>query len=217
MAKTDIKSAFRLLPINPSGFNSLGFQFNNKYYFNMCLPMGFTFSCYYYELHSSFLNWVVDREIDIVASLHYLDDFLFIGKSGSQDCLLASHIFIKISEFFAIPLTSDKTVFPCISEKIEFCLPESKILRIKNLLKTFLSLKKITLRELQSLLGLLVSASHVIPMGRTFSKRFYRATCGAKSPFAHIQLTKNLKDDLWIWLAFVGGSALHKGRGPRLG
>lgn len=28
MAKADIKSAFRLLPIHPSGFNSLGFQFD---------------------------------------------------------------------------------------------------------------------------------------------------------------------------------------------
>lgn len=78
MAKTDIKAAFRLLPIDPVGFNSLGFQFDG--YFDMCLPMGFTLSCYYFELFSSFLNWIVDKEIGEVSSLHYLDAFLFIGR-----------------------------------------------------------------------------------------------------------------------------------------
>lgn len=85
---------------------------------------------------------------------------------------------------------------------MEFCLPDNKILRIKNVLQKCLSLKKVTLRELQSLLGLLVFASKVIPMGQTFSKRLYRATCGVKSLYAHIRLTKHIKDDLRIWLDF---------------
>lgn len=58
-------------------------------------------------------------------------------------------------------------------------------------------------RELQSLLGLLVFSSRVIPMGRVFCKRLYRSTCGISSPHSHIRLTENLKADLSIWLKFI--------------
>lgn len=56
---------------------------------------------------------------------------------------------------------------------------------------------------MQSPLGLLTFPARVIPMGRTFSKRPYRSTCGIKSPFARIRLTKLIKHDLRVWLQFV--------------
>lgn len=43
MAKADIKSAFRLLPVHPQCFSSLGFHFNGLFYFDRCMPMGFSF------------------------------------------------------------------------------------------------------------------------------------------------------------------------------
>lgn len=98
-AKADIKSAFRLLPIDPAGFNSLGFQFDNQFYFDRCLPMGFTLSCFYFEAFSSFLNWVIDRDIGGAGSMHYLDDFLFVGSNYSHDCLFALFKFLKCANF----------------------------------------------------------------------------------------------------------------------
>lgn len=86
------------------------------------------------------------------------------------------------------------------------CLFASLIIKFSGLkpcCKFFLSLRKVTLRELQSLLGLLVFASRVIPMGRAFTKRLFRATCGFKSPFAHIHLIRSLKDDFRMWPQFM--------------
>lgn len=213
MAKADIKSAFRLLPINPAGFNSLGFQFENQFYFDRCLPMGFTLSCFYFEAFSSFLNWVIDRDIAGAGSMHYLDDFLFVGSSDSRDCLHALFKFFEMCKFFGVPLAMDKTVFPSPrveflgiiidSDSMEFLLPMNKINRIVSLLEKFLLAKKTTLRELQSLLGLLVFSSRVIPMGRVFCKRLFRSTCGFSLPHSHIRLTKHLKADLSIWLRFI--------------
>ncbi|KAJ1095702.1 hypothetical protein NDU88_000860 [Pleurodeles waltl] len=40
MAKSDIESAFRLLPVHPDDFNLLGFQFEGRFYFDKCMPMG---------------------------------------------------------------------------------------------------------------------------------------------------------------------------------
>jgi hypothetical protein len=45
LAKADVKSAFRLLRVSPSDFDQLGFIFNNKYYYDKCLPMGASISC----------------------------------------------------------------------------------------------------------------------------------------------------------------------------
>lgn len=56
LAKTDIKSAFRLLPISPSAFISLGFYFDGGFYFDKSLPMGCSLSCAYYKMFSTFLH-----------------------------------------------------------------------------------------------------------------------------------------------------------------
>ena len=45
LAKTDIKSAFRLLPVAPSDYELLDFQFQGKFYYDRCLPMGCSISC----------------------------------------------------------------------------------------------------------------------------------------------------------------------------
>lgn len=40
LAKTDLISVFRLLPIYPCDFDRLGIKFGNKYFFDKCLPFG---------------------------------------------------------------------------------------------------------------------------------------------------------------------------------
>ena len=40
MAKTDLKSAFRLIPIHPDDWNLLGIYWQSQYYVDMYLPLG---------------------------------------------------------------------------------------------------------------------------------------------------------------------------------
>ena len=40
LAKTDIKSAFRIFPINPQDYHLLGIKWNGQYYYDKCMPMG---------------------------------------------------------------------------------------------------------------------------------------------------------------------------------
>lgn len=86
LAKSDIESAFRLLPVHPDCFHLLGCCLDGHYYYDMCLPMGCSISCHYFELFSSFLEWVVRYETGSTAVTHYLDDFLFVGPADSQHC-----------------------------------------------------------------------------------------------------------------------------------
>lgn len=56
MAKSDVKSAFRLLPIAPSDFDQLGFKFDGKYYFDKCMPFGCSISCSSWEKMANFFR-----------------------------------------------------------------------------------------------------------------------------------------------------------------
>lgn len=45
MTKADVESAFRLLPFHPDSFRLLGCHWNDEFYVDQCLPMGFSISC----------------------------------------------------------------------------------------------------------------------------------------------------------------------------
>jgi hypothetical protein len=77
LAKCDVQSAFRLLRLSLSDFNLTGFKFENKYYFDKCLPMGTSISCSLFESFSTALHWFVQDQSKNDNILHYLDDFLF--------------------------------------------------------------------------------------------------------------------------------------------
>lgn len=45
LAKSDIKSAFCLLPVACTDFELLGLKFNDQYYFDKMMPFGASISC----------------------------------------------------------------------------------------------------------------------------------------------------------------------------
>ncbi|CAJ0954863.1 unnamed protein product [Ranitomeya imitator] len=90
MAKSDIESTFRLLPTStPDCYHLLGAMVDGCYYYNTCLPIGCSISCYYFEMFSTFLEWVVRRITRLPSITHYLDDILFVGPANSAICAQA--------------------------------------------------------------------------------------------------------------------------------
>ncbi|XP_066446924.1 uncharacterized protein [Eleutherodactylus coqui] len=213
LAKADIESAFRLLPVHPDCFHLLGCRIEGYYFVDMCLPMGCSISCYYFEVFSSFLEWMLRFETDIPSVLHYLDDFLFVGPPEAGVCgfLLAS--FQKLMRRAGVPLSAEKTVGPVTSleflgieidtREMVFRLPEEKIARLRQMVETVSTARKVTLHQMQVLLGLLNFACRVIPMGRAFSRRLSLATKGAREPHHFVRVTKEMKADLHIWKVFL--------------
>ena len=52
IAKADIESAFRIIPIHPDDYPLLGMCLDGKYYYDKCLPMGCSVSCKIFEAFS---------------------------------------------------------------------------------------------------------------------------------------------------------------------
>lgn len=119
MAKADIESAFRLLPVHPESFRLLGCIWDGAYYVDRCLPMGCSISCAFFEMFSSFLEWVVRDVSGINSVIHYLDDFLCVGPAGSNICAVLLGTLQHIAERFGVPLAPQKNSGP----HVQYCLP----------------------------------------------------------------------------------------------
>lgn len=111
-----------------------------------------------------------------------------------------------------MPIAQEKTVGP---DTLQFAgitldsvmqearLPVDKLQKCRMLLRTFYKRRKVTLRELQSLLGLLNFTCSVIVPGRAFLRRMIDLTKGAKRPYHRIRLSKEAKSDMATWLTFL--------------
>ena len=131
--------------------------------------------------------------------LHLLDDFLIISGSHEQ-CSRELALFLELCSYLGIPMAPDKTVGP--STVLSFAgieldtvhsearLPRDKIMRFASLLSDYLKRKKVTLRELQSLIGLLNFACSVVLPGRAFLRRLIDLTIGIARPQHFIRLTR---------------------------
>ncbi|XP_060127970.1 uncharacterized protein LOC132591759 [Zootoca vivipara] len=213
LAKCDIESAFRLLPIHPSDFWLLGFQFEGAFYFDKAMPMGCSVACAAFESFSTFLEWALRFRTGLEGVTHYLDDFLLSGASNTGDCVALLQAFAALTKELGVPLAGEKTEGP--TTRLTYLgilldtvaqtssLPPEKIVKLKGVIEEVLSVKKVTLRQLQSLLGHLNFACRVVAPGRPFCARLNKRTVGLRSPHQHVRLHQGEKADLRMWLEFL--------------
>ena len=84
LAKTDIKSAFRILHIYPQDFHLLGRKWSGQYYYDKCMSMGCSSSCKTFETFSTAVEWIAHDKLGIANLIHLLDDFLLIQPTEIQ-------------------------------------------------------------------------------------------------------------------------------------
>lgn len=211
LAKTDIKSAFRILPINPQDYHLLGIKWRGQYYYDKCMPMGCSSSCKTFEAFSTAVEWIAQDRLGIANLIHLLDDFLLIQTTESQ-CSRSLRLFLELCDFLGIPMAPEKTFGPSTiltfagveldTIRCESRLPEDKLLKCKQLIAEFLKKKKATLRELQSLTGVLNFACSVVVPGRCFLRRLIDLTIGLKRPGHFVRVSREVKADLFTWQQF---------------
>ena len=187
----------------------LGFKCKDYYYFDNCLPMGCSSSCQLFELFSTSLEWIISQKLQGVGVIHVLDDFLFIAPSY-QACQSALNLFLKICEDIGVPISMEKTFGPSQSMPfvgiqldtvlMEASLPEDKVIKFSKLLDEIMSTKTSTLKEVQSLTGMLNFACGIIAPARAFTRRLYDITIGIVKPFHHVKINKQIK---LVWKEFL--------------
>ena len=211
-AKTDIKSAFRIIPIRPEDCHLLGMRWRELFYHDRCMVMGCASSCKTFESFSSAVEWIARTKLHLPYMIHLLDDFLIVAPTRSL-CSSQLSCFLDLCDYLGIPMSPEKTVGLAVvlsfagieldTIRSEARLPSDKVLRCVNLLSAFLTRKKVTLQELQSLIGLLSFACSVVLPGRVFLRRLIDLTVGVKRPQHLVRLNSAVKSDFRVWLTFL--------------
>ncbi|CAH3173754.1 unnamed protein product, partial [Porites lobata] len=126
---------------------------------------------------STALEWAAKQIFQADEIIHVLDDFLLIAKS-KQSCKNLLSRFISLCNYLGVPIAPEKTVGPetelpfvgitLDSIRMEARLPEDKLEKCRTMLLDFYKRRKVTLRELQSLIGLLNFTCSVVLPGRAF-------------------------------------------------
>ena len=212
MAKTDLKSAFRLIPIHPDDWSLLGIHWQSQYYVDMYLPFGLRSAPFLFNQLSDGLEWILKSNYGLQHVIHILDDF-FIAERSKLACLSSFSTLLRVFMSLKAPVVASKTIGP--SQEIEFMgivldsvrmearLPQDKLSRINELLNSFKIRRSVRLVELQSLIGTLQFACKVVVPGRTFLQRAINLTRGVPSRFHHIRLNKEFFKDLEMWKVFL--------------
>ena len=224
-AKSDLRSAFKILPIQPSQRCFLIYKARHPgsqrfYWFvEKTLPFGASVSCAKFQLFSESLKHIIEYVTgNFYQVTNYLDDFLFIERSQERVNWMVRQ-FLIVCQRIGCPVALDKTewgdssmVFLGIlldGGRHCLALPVDKVRKAKNMLKWMLDCKKATIKEIQRLSGTLNFLCKAIVPGRTFTRTMYdklKLTTSDGKPlkqYHHVSINRTFKEDCQVWSYFL--------------
>ena len=168
LAKIDVKSAYRIIPVHPADRHLLGMSWKGGIYVDTALPFGLRSAPKIFNAVADTLEWILQQH-GVSKLWHYLDDFITAGAAGSDECLRNCQIITSMCELLGVPLASEKCEGPqtCLEYlgfeldtiKGEIRLTEEKLQRLETLLQSWEGKKSCTKHKLDSLIGQLQHAT----------------------------------------------------------
>ena len=175
--------------------------------------MGASLSCAIFERFSSWLQFATETHLKNQHIVHILDDFLFLSSAEADSCQSDLDSFLRFCDHIGVPIKQEKTASARIvitfmgleldSVAMEARLPADKLSKVRGKLLHLSRSRKVTLKELQSLLGLLNFCYQVVPPGRCFLRRLIDLTKNVTKPNHRITLNKESRCDLQAWSIFI--------------
>ena len=108
MAKFDIESAYRIVPVHLDDRFLLGMQWRENFFIDLVLPFALRSALYIFSAIADLLEWIVRRNYYVAFLKHYLDDFHTLGPSNSLQCEQNLATCIKLFSDWGVPLHPDK-------------------------------------------------------------------------------------------------------------
>ena len=84
LAKIDIESAFRNIPVHPHDRHLLGMQWNGHLYVDTVLPFGLRSAPKIFNSIADALEWIANQQ-GVSFLEHFLDNFVTAGGPGSDE------------------------------------------------------------------------------------------------------------------------------------
>ena len=135
LAKSDIKHAYRQIPVHLQDRPLLGMRWQGNWYIDATLPFGLRSAPIIFLAVADALEWVV-KSRGAGHVFYYVDDFIFVGPPQSPDCHHDLQIFSQSCAMLGVIIADEKTKGPatCVtvlgievdSRAMELRLPEEK-------------------------------------------------------------------------------------------
>ena len=209
LAKIDVKSAYRIVPVHPDDRPLLGMKFHGQEYADATLPFGLCSALKIFTALADALLWIL-KHYGVSNLMHYLHDFITFGPPGSQQCEINRQIIFSLCEILGVPLSLDKCEGPTtlmvflglLLDTINLTVAE-KLDRLMKLVSDWLVRKACTKSELESLIGQLQHAATVVRAGRSFLRRMIVLLKSRRSSAHFIRLNQSFRSDLRWWHTFL--------------
>ena len=215
MAKVDLKSAFRMIPVHPADWELLGMRWNGSYYMDTCLPFGLRSAPFLFNEVATAIHWILEANYGFTNLVHYLDDYFWASPPASPLCLQHLHCFLSVAARLGAQVASEKVDGPATiltflgleldSERQEIRLPADKLHELLAALQLWSTRKTATKRQLLSLIGKLSFAARVVPAGRLFLRRLLALSTTVAHLHHHVHLNTEAHADIEWWHAFLPG------------
>ena len=180
LAKMDIESAYRMVPVHPQDRALLAIQWAGQVFFDTRLPFGLRSAPKIFTAMADALQWSFQKH-GVSWVSHYLDDYITLGPPNSDICGENMRTMLAVSKRLGVPVAPAKFAGPTTAlvflgfeldtEAMIVRLPDSKLRRTLALVREWSGKRACRKRELESLLGHLQHAATVIRPGRTFVRR----------------------------------------------
>jgi len=204
--KLDIKDCFLSFSVAADAQRFLGFHLDGVYYQFLRMIFGLNTAPELCELMLSVVSWLLRQRG--VKHCRYCDDILIFGAT-EEECNASIDIALEVLELFGLAVAHPKTVRAC--QRIVFLgivldsitctvsCPEDRVAELLRLLKATTTHGAIhSLHFVQSIIGKLSFASHVLPGARPFFRSLIDLTKGMPKK-GLISLSHEVRSDLKMW------------------
>jgi hypothetical protein len=213
LCKFDISRAYRHVPVCPADRRLLGLTWNSLFYIDLTLPFGGRPCCSIFNAVGDLFTAIFNHYSSLTDYDHYLDDFLGVADPSSLRSVAPIEADFKrtlsLCDHLGIPL-ADKTVHPTTrltflgfildSEDLTISLPEEKKSEYISEIEKVSTLHAVKKKRLESLIGKLMHATTVIPIGRAFFRSLIAKSSAAPLPTSWISLARDERLNLSWWV-----------------
>lgn len=209
--KRDIKDAFRIVPVAEDNQHLLAFRWNDSTYVECCLPFGLATAPFLFNLFAEALHWILQCLLPAFYMNHYLDDFIAITRSPSVSDPAGAfdEVYNIVTDRLGIPRNTKKDEQgTCVavlgiqidSIAMEARLPPEKLCRATLDAAAALNAASLSLKQTESLTGLLAFCSRVVRLGRTRLQSLYTFQAAfPRGKSARRRIPYEVRDDLEWW------------------
>ncbi len=216
LAKVDLRAAYRTIPVHPDCFKflSLKWRFAGEAADTLLFDSKLCFGAKLAPAVFNRITQAVRRMLlrrGIICTV-YLDDFLIVAPSA-EECAEHVRVTVSLLSWLGFYLAWEKIVGP--AQRLVFLgvlidtramlleLPAPKLAELSKLLDQVAAQRRISKRQLLTLIGKLSWAARVVRGGRTFVRRLIDTSLRLRRPGHRIRTRGSFMLDISFWRDFL--------------